>query len=136
MSRRHMRCGHDRGSVSLLIVVLIPAVLIGAGLVLDGGRQLEARRDANGTAQAAARAAVQMTPPEVYAQRLDTTLASHRARVVLSTRGYSGSVSFDGDGTVTVTAGGSVDYLILPGGASVTGTATADPQIGVNESES
>ena len=41
----------ERGSVSLLVVIMVPALLMAAGLVLDGGRQLQARRE---TAAAAA----------------------------------------------------------------------------------
>ena len=34
--------------MSLLVVIMVPALLFAAGLVLDGGRQLQARRDATG----------------------------------------------------------------------------------------
>ena len=34
-----------RGNVSLLVVIMLPALLVAAGLVLDGGRQLQVRRD-------------------------------------------------------------------------------------------
>ena len=36
----------ERGSVSLFVVLLLPVLVLFAGLVLDGGRQLQARRDA------------------------------------------------------------------------------------------
>lgn len=130
MNRR--RIGDDRGYVSAFIVMMIPVVLVAAGLVLDGGRQLQARRDANGAAQAAARAAVQMTPPELYADTLNSDLAAGRGQAELSRQGFSGSVSIAG-GEVTVTTRASVDRLILPGSASVTGTATSNASIGVNQ---
>ena len=125
-----MRRRTDRGYVSLFIVIMIPVVLVAAGLVLDGGRELQARRDANGAAQAAARAAVQMTPPEIYAKSLDAGLAAARGQGELSRQGYGGSVSISG-GQVTVTATGSVDRLILPGSASVTGRASSEALRGV-----
>ena len=53
--RRRLR--GSRGSVSLLVVIMLPALLMAAGLVLDGGRQLQVRRDASAAAAAAARAA-------------------------------------------------------------------------------
>jgi hypothetical protein len=40
------------------------------------------------------------------------------------------------DGVVVVTVNATVDYLILPGGKSITETATADPQAGVHGSGS
>ena len=59
-------CASERGSVSLLVVIMVPALLMAAGLVLDGGRQLQARREATAAAAAAARAAAQMTEQEAY----------------------------------------------------------------------
>ena len=72
------RARGEHGNVSLLVVIMLPALLFAAGLVLDGGRQLQARRDANGAAAAAARAAVQLSGREAYARRLDPG-ARHRA---------------------------------------------------------
>jgi Flp pilus assembly protein TadG len=125
------RCHRDHGYVSLFIVMMIPVVLVAAGLVLDGGRQLQARRDANGAAQAAARAAVQMTPPELYAKALNPNLAADRGQAELSRQGHSGAVSVTAD-RASVTATATVDRLILPGSASVTGKATSNSSTGVN----
>jgi Flp pilus assembly protein TadG len=122
----------ERGSVSLLVVIMLPALLIAAGLVLDGGRQLQARREANGAAIAAARAAVQMTPREAYARHLDPGLATGRASAELGRQQVSGSVSFDGQ-AVTVTVTAEVDFLILPGGRTVSGSSTAVPEQGVGQ---
>lgn len=127
----HRRCVGDRGYVSLFIVMMIPVVLVAAGLVLDGGRQLQARRDANGAAQAAARAAVQMTPSELYAKALSPDLAAGRGHAELSRQGHGGAVTVAGD-NVTVTVTDTIDRLILPGSASVTGSATSNASTGVN----
>jgi Flp pilus assembly protein TadG len=124
------RARRDRGSVSLLVVIMMPALLMAAGLVLDGGRQLEVRREANGAASAAARAAVQLSPQEAYARHLDPHLANGRARAELGRQHASGSVSFDGQ-AVTVTVTADVDFLILPGGRTVSGSSTAVPEQGV-----
>ena len=124
------RTGGERGSVSLLVVIMLPALLMAAGLVLDGGRQLQARREANGAAIAAARAAVQLTPQEAFARRLDAGLATGRANAELGRQRASGSVIFDGQ-AVTVTVTASVDFLILPGGRTVSGSSTAVPEQGV-----
>jgi Flp pilus assembly protein TadG len=120
----------ERGSVSLLVVIMVPALLMAAGLVLDGGRQLQTRRDASGAAAAAARAGVDMTEAELYAGRVDPSLANARAAAELGAQGMTGSVAVDGV-TVTVTVSERVDYLILPGGRTVSSSSTADAQRGV-----
>jgi Flp pilus assembly protein TadG len=120
----------ELGNVSLLVVIMLPALLVAAGLVLDGGRQLQARREANGAAIAAARAAVQVSPQEAYARHLDPGRAKGRALDELGRQHASGSVSFDGQ-AVTVTVTADVDFLILPGGRTVSGASTATPEQGV-----
>ncbi|MCY7300340.1 MAG: pilus assembly protein TadG-related protein, partial [Ilumatobacteraceae bacterium] len=45
----------DGGAISVVMVILLVRVLGGAGLVVDGGRALGARRHASNTAEAAAR---------------------------------------------------------------------------------
>jgi hypothetical protein len=115
-----------------MVVIMMPALLMTAGLVLDGGRQLQARREANGAAIAAARAAVQLSPQEAYARHLDPRLASGRARAELGRQHASGSVTFHGQ-EVTVSVTADVDFLILPGGRSVSGSSTATPEQGVQQ---
>lgn len=53
----------DRGAISVVMVIILVMVLGGAGLVVDGGRALVARRHASNTAEAAARAAVASATP-------------------------------------------------------------------------
>jgi Flp pilus assembly protein TadG len=120
----------ERGSVSLLIVLLVPALLIAAGLVLDGGRQLQTRRDAAAAAAAVARAAVQLSEDELYGAGLDDSLARVRAASELSAQGVNGSVDVAGP-KVTVTVSETVDYLILPGSKTVSSTSSATVQQGV-----
>jgi hypothetical protein len=111
-------------------VIMIPALLMAAGLVLDGGRQLQARRDAGAAAAAAARAATQLSEPEIYGAGLDQGLAVGRANAELAAQGAAGSVSVSGQ-RVTVTVTAAVDYLILPGGRSVSTSSTSSPTDGV-----
>ncbi len=120
----------EHGNVSLLVVVMLPALLFAAGLVLDGGRQLQARRDANGAAAAAARAAVQLSGREAYARRLDPGLATARAATELGRQRATGSVSIRGE-SVTVSVRAVVDFFILPGGRTVSESSTATPEQGV-----
>jgi Flp pilus assembly protein TadG len=118
--------------VSLLVVIILPALLFAAGLVLDGGRQLQVRRDANAAAAAAARAATQLSEQELYGPGLDGDRAVQRAQAELGVQGMSGSVSIDGQ-AVTVTVTASVDYLILPGGRSVSASSSSSALDGVNQ---
>lgn len=53
----------DRGSISVVMIIMLVMVLAGAGLVVDGGRAMAARRHASNTAEAAARAAVSTATP-------------------------------------------------------------------------
>ncbi len=54
-------CHRDRGSLSIVLVLLVTVVLGGGALVVDGGRAMAARRHAANTAEAAARTAVART---------------------------------------------------------------------------
>ena len=58
-----MKSGCDRGAVSVALMLLVVLTLGGAGLVVDGGRAMGARRHASNTAEAAARAAVSTATP-------------------------------------------------------------------------
>ena len=82
--------------------------------MLDGGRQLQVRREAQAAASAASRAAVQLSVQEVYGGGLDAALARARAGAELGSRDATGAVAVDGQ-TVTVTVTDSVDYYLLPG---------------------
>ena len=124
------RCRGSAGNVSLFVVLLLPALMLAAGLVLDGGRQIQARRDAQGVAAAAARAAVQLSPEEAFGDGLDADRAMGRAHAELGRLGRAGSVAVAGE-AVTVRVEGSVDYLILPGGGRISQSATATPVDGV-----
>jgi Flp pilus assembly protein TadG len=124
------RLKQERGNVSLFVVIMLPALLFAAGLVLDGGRQLQARRNANGAAVAASRAAVQLSDRELFTRRLDPSLAANRAAAELGRQNAIGSVAVS-DQSVTVTVRAVVDFLILPGGRTVSEASTARPEHGV-----
>ena len=124
----------ERGSVSLLVVVMVPALLMAAGLVLDGGRQLQARREATAAASSAARAAAQMSDQEAYGQGLDPVLAATRGEAQLQALGHVGTVDVRPD-AVTVTVTETVDNLILPGTRTVRSTSTSAPLGGVTSGE-
>lgn len=70
----------DRGQVAPMMAVLTVAVLALSGLVLDGGRILAVRREANGLAASAARAGAQAIDHDA-ARRGDVRLDIERARL-------------------------------------------------------
>ncbi|MCO1575885.1 pilus assembly protein TadG-related protein [Crossiella sp. SN42] len=127
---------NDTGSVTAFLVVLVTAVLLFAGLVLDGGLALAAKIRALGHAQEAARAGAQQI--DLAAYRADGTLrlvapqARTAARAYLTAAGATADrIVVDGTTvTVTVTARQRTQLLHLIGITSLTLTATgqAEPQ--------
>jgi Flp pilus assembly protein TadG len=123
----------DRGDTMLMTTILVVFLMVAAFALVSAGEAWAARRDVQATAQAAARAAVQVSADEVRGGvSIDPGLASARAAEVAGASGYSVSVSVAGT-TVTATVTGSVDYAF--GGAgfpgSMSATATANVERGV-----
>jgi Flp pilus assembly protein TadG len=127
---RGRRLRGERGNVSLFVVLMLPALVLAAGLVLDGGRQIQERREAHGIAAEAARAAAQMSEQEAFAGVLDPARAADRAQQALAERGAIGAVAVQG-AVITVTVARSIDYVILPGEGQVTQAAAATAVDGV-----
>ena len=84
----------DRGSITVFVVVFMVALLAMAGLVIDGGHLLAARREAVNVAESAARAGAQeideASVREGSISRLDPGRAERRALNFLSASGYTG----------------------------------------------
>jgi Flp pilus assembly protein TadG len=127
------------GRVTAFVVIIVTAILLFAGLVLDGGLALAAKVRALGEAQEAARAGAQEI--DLAAYRADGTLrlapqqASAAARNYLAAAGHTGTVSVAGNTVnVTVTVSQSTHLLRLVGLGSitVTGTGQAQPQRGIS----
>lgn len=126
----------DRGDTMLMTTILVTFLLLGAFALVSASQAWGARRDVQATAQAAARAAVQVSPSEVRggAVVIDPWLASQRAADVAAASDYTSSVSVSGI-TVTVTVTAPVAYNFNAPGFpnSLTATATATIQRGVLE---
>ena len=56
MRRKGRRLRDDRGTLSLFVVIMVPAVVLMAGLLVDGGIAINAKERAADVAQQAARA--------------------------------------------------------------------------------
>jgi hypothetical protein len=128
----------DQGRVSAFVVVLTLGILALAGLTLDGGLALAAKVEANGQAEAAARAGAQAIDLGLYRTsnqlQLVPAQAVANAQSYLAAVGASGTVTVSGDTvTVTVTAAQNTQLLGMVGISSLTvhGTGSAHPQRGV-----
>lgn len=110
---RRLEC--EDGSLTAYVVVLAATVVLVAGLVVDGGRLLAARRDAQHAAQSAARAAAQAIDLAALRDgqvRLSPADADAAARAWLGDHGYTGSVTVTGD-TVQVRVRRTVPLRLL-----------------------
>jgi len=130
LRRFRVRLGEpEEGMVTAFVVVFTLALIVMAGLVLDGGLTLAAKVQAIDDAQAAARAGAQAIDVPLYRSTgeitLDPTQASTDAEAFLARTGHTGSVNVDGDQvTVTVTIRQPTQILSLVGIASLTETAS------------
>jgi hypothetical protein len=124
--------------VTAFVVVLTIGILALAGLTLDGGLALAAKVQANGQAQAAARAGAQAI--DLAAYRSTGTLQLMAAQALADAQSYlagigaSGTVTVSGDTvTVTITATEHTQLLGMVGISSLTvhGQGSAHPQRGV-----
>jgi len=121
---------NERGAVSTFLAVIALALLMAAGLAIDGGRKVNALREASHLADNAARAGAQAVDLDTLRTTGDLTLlptdAADRADHYLTSLGYTGAeVTVTGD-TITVTLRLAVDPVLLPTGPiTVTATETA-----------
>ena len=136
LRRLRARLGdRDAGMVTAFVVIFTLALLVMAGLVLDGGLALSDKVRAVDDAQAAARAGAQAIDIPLYRSTgqitLDPAQAATDAEQYLAEAGQTGTVSVSGDQvTVTITVSQPTQLLALAGishlTVSGTGTATAE----------
>ena len=136
LGRRRARLGDaESGMVTAFVVIFTLALVLMAGLVLDGGLALAAKVQAVDDAQAAARAGAQAIDIPTYRASgqitLDPAQATADAERYLAAAGHTGTVSVNGEQvTVTVTITQPTQILDLAGidhlTETGTGTATAE----------
>lgn len=122
---------NERGAVTAFVAVFTMALVLMAGLVVDGGHALAARRRAINEAESAARAGAQAvltgavrTSPGTA---LDPGAARARAEAYLRVTGHPGAVAVTGDRVqVTVTIEQPLVILGAAGLASVTVTGQGE----------
>ena len=139
IARRLQRREHDEsGMVTAFVVILTFALLLLAGLVIDGGLTLAAKVQAIDEAQAAARAGAQAINLPLFRSTgqvvLDPAAATQAAEAYLAKTGNTGTVAVNGD-DVVVTVSISQPMQILSvaglGHLAVTGSGSALAEHGV-----
>lgn len=118
------------GSASVGMLLMVPVILVVAGLVFDGSRQISATQAAQDAAVAATRAGTDAAATPQLAGRDGAAAAVQAARQALSAAGVSGSVQVGGV-TITVTTSQSRPTLFLSaiGISQVTGHGKAHAQL-------
>jgi len=119
----------ERGAISTFLAVIALALLMAAGLAIDGGRKVTALREASHLADNAARAGAQAVDLDTLRTAGDLRLSADQvaARVdqYLAPLGHTANVTVSGD-TVTVTCEASfadIAMLAVPGSRTFTATA-------------
>ena len=120
----------DRGQVTAFVAVMVAALILCAGLVIDGGLALAAKVRATDEAQAAARAGAEEIDLATYRQSgtvvLDPTQATDAAEQYLASTGDSGQVAVTGDTViVSVEATQATEILGIAGLHASTVSASA-----------
>jgi Flp pilus assembly protein TadG len=129
----------ERGSITLMLLVLFVGLIALAGIVIDGGAKLNQAENANAIAQEAARAGAGMVNQGAALSTgsfvVDQNQAVAAAQQYLASHGYQGSASPVGARSiqvnVTVTASTHVLSIIGIDTMSSTGSATASLVTGV-----
>lgn len=131
----------ERGTITIFVTTATVALLMAAGLVLDGGRLLAAQRQAVDHASAAARAGAQAVDTGALRERrseLDARRAIRAAQRFLASRGEGGRVTVDGGRIhVTVARDETTSLLTLVGIRTVGISASGSARVvrGVSEGE-
>ena len=129
----------EEGTVTAFVVVFMFALILLAGLVIDGGLTLAAQVQAIDEAQAAARAGAQEIDVALLRSTgrvsLDPALAAQAAESYLAATGDAGTVEVNGDEVeVSVFISQPTQILGLAGigHLTVTGHGSAFPSVGVD----
>ncbi|MEV0700045.1 hypothetical protein AB0I53_19355 [Saccharopolyspora sp. NPDC050389] len=123
----HIRHAKDEGSVSVLVAVLVPCLLLVFALLVDGADRLRVLARADAVAAEAARAALTALNTRGTTLSLDSHSATAAARRYLADTSHTGTVTLDGATTVrvTVTFSEPAKIGLLWPSHTVTGHATA-----------
>lgn len=124
----------DEGSATLFVLVSVVALMLAIGLVVDGGRKVEALQRADSLAREAARTASQQLVAHRsirgMSPQIDTAAAERAAASYLSQAGVQGTAAATAT-TVTVTTEVTepTTFLAALGISEVSATSTATARI-------
>lgn len=135
--------GEESGQVSAFLVVFVSALVLLAGLVVDGGVILAANRKVGAEAEAAAREGASVMDTSRYRAGgplvLDPAGATRAAQDYIAGTGHSGSARVTGTDTVEVQVSFSQPLVILGiiglGPVSIRGEGRARSRVGVSAPE-
>lgn len=124
----HQALSDERGEAPLLLLMMVPALFLIVGLVVDGGGKVQAETEAVLVAQSAARAGVNagLNSNPGGGVSVNSPKARSGAQEYLASAGVSGSVLVTGT-TVTVNATIPYETRFIPtGGLEGRGTGKAE----------
>ncbi|WP_460742021.1 pilus assembly protein TadE [Mariniluteicoccus endophyticus] len=118
----------ERGmSMSVMVTLWVMALVVIAGLAVDGGQRVHAARRAEGAASGAARAATDAAATSRLGGRTDPGVAVLAARAHLTASGVAGSVELDrGVVRVRTRVGAPTIFLSIVGVREVSAGAYAE----------
>lgn len=124
-----LRSERGSGSNSAAVLLLVPVIILVAGMVVDGGRKASADAQSEATANAAARAGADAAASSRLVGRLDTNAAVTAAQSVVAAQpGMTGTARMEPGGTLHVTTAYSrpTVFLGIVGIDRVHGSGDAD----------
>lgn len=127
---RRTSCDDERGQVSVFVAMLVPALMLMVGLVVDGGGKVTAIREADAAAVAAARFAGDAAATGVVANQPQTVSAAQAARRYLAQAGVSGEVSVEGSVVqVQTTVSYQTKFVQVLGIGTLAGNGAAEANV-------
>ena len=99
---RHQNVRDECGSVSVLVAVLVPSLLLVLALVVDGTDRLRLQERADAVAAEAARAGATTIDTRGSTVTLDRAAALQAAQSALAATGHTGATTIDPAGAVHV----------------------------------
>jgi len=123
----------ERGSITPMFVVFVPALVLVIGLVVDGAGKIQANEHAQSIASGASRAAANAVASEVIVNgglSLDNHRAQIAARDYIEAAGMTGTVTVTGNEIqVTVETTYATKFISIVGVTSLPAEASATAEI-------
>ena len=123
----------ERGSITPMFVVFVPALVLIIGLVVDGAGKIQANENAQAIAAGASRSAANAVASQIVTNggvSLDNTRARNAALDYIDAAGMTGIVTVTGTQiTVTVETSYSTKFVSIIGITSLPAEATASAEI-------